>query len=255
MTYPTGADLAAADLAAALRPTLPADLQPGAFVNPGAGQHGIDPKQLPSGPDGLPGPNDVRWHLAAALGLMAGDKVAETAVTPQTDQKPSPDLAGAPLTDQPEASKYGTQELTQTAQPKGVTTLNPPAPVQGVTGDGILQAANKYLGIKYVYGAPGTGANPDAFDCSSFVQRVFADKGIMLPRVTYDQVKMGIPITSQAALQAGDLIFMMGDGNRVNGHVGIYVGNGIMVNAPHTGAVVRYDNVPWGSVTGMRRVT
>lgn len=93
------------------------------------------------------------------------------------------------------------------------------------TAQQIIQFAYKYLGYPYILGANG----PDAFDCSSYVKHVFGNFGISLPRVTYDQVNCGTPI-SYDQLQPGDLVFTEGSAARPD-HVGIYVGGGQIIHA------------------------
>ncbi|WP_138206509.1 NlpC/P60 family protein [Haloimpatiens lingqiaonensis] len=85
-----------------------------------------------------------------------------------------------------------------------------------------------FRGVPYVWG----GTTPSGFDCSGLVQYCFRQAGIQLPRDTYGQIGVGVPV-SRDQLQVGDLIFPH------TGHVGIYVGGGQMVHAPHTGDVVK----------------
>lgn len=99
-----------------------------------------------------------------------------------------------------------------------------------VSSNLILAYASNYLGVPYVWG----GTTPAGFDCSGFVQYVFAHFGINLPRVSEDQQNVG-KYVSRSDLQPGDLVFF---GNPAT-HVGIYVGNGNMIDAPHTGDVVK----------------
>ena len=92
--------------------------------------------------------------------------------------------------------------------------------------------AAKYLGIPYLYG----GASPSTgFDCSCFVMYVYAQIGIGLPHYSGAQQQMGTPVPMNA-LQPGDLVFM----GYPAYHVGIYVGGGMVIHSPHTGAVVSY---------------
>jgi cell wall-associated NlpC family hydrolase len=106
-------------------------------------------------------------------------------------------------------------------------------------GSVIVADAETYLGTKYVWGgeSPGLG-----FDCSGLVQWVYAHAGISLPRVAQDQYNHGPHLPAGATLYPGDLVFF-GSGPSAVEHVGIYVGNGQMIDAPYTGAVVRFDRV------------
>ncbi len=76
-----------------------------------------------------------------------------------------------------------------------------------------------------MYGATG----PSSFDCSGLVQAAWASAGVSIPRTTYEQVA-ALPAVSTSNLQPGDLLFFDGDG-----HVGIYVGGNMLIDAPQTG--------------------
>lgn len=109
----------------------------------------------------------------------------------------------------------------------------------------IIQEANKYLGVPYVWG----GSTPRGFDCSGLTQYVYRAAGIELPRVSRDQARVGRPV-DLADIQVGDLIFW---GSPVF-HVAIYAGNGNYIHAPSTGDVVRYANRPLNAASHIRRV-
>ena len=136
-----------------------------------------------------------------------------------------------------------------------------PAPVVGVSGStpegstvappnthgGVVGIAMRYLGVPYVWG----GASPRGFDCSGFVMYVFAQIGVSLPHSSYAQFGMGTPV-SLNDLQPGDLVFFAGAS-----HVGIYIGGGQFIHAPHTGDVVKISSLTgWYSATfaGGRRI-
>jgi cell wall-associated NlpC family hydrolase len=139
----------------------------------------------------------------------------------------------------------------QAAQEQGSSSSPVPPPVNVPTGNpgvGHPDAASlalQYLGVPYVYG----GASPSGFDCSGLVMYVYAQLGISLPHYTVAQWNATEPI-SQSQMQPGDLVFFDG-----LGHVGIYIGGGQFVDAPHTGSVVRIDSLSgFGSFDGARRV-
>jgi hypothetical protein len=116
----------------------------------------------------------------------------------------------------------------------------------GTTGDAVVADARKYLGIKYVYGSndPANG-----LDCSGLVQRAYADLGVKLPRVAADQARQGQPVPSLAQAKPGDLVAF---GSPVD-HIGIYIGDNKMIVAPHTGDVVKIENV-YTTPTAIRRI-
>lgn len=103
----------------------------------------------------------------------------------------------------------------------------------------------QHLGKPYVWGAEG----PDAFDCSGLVCYVYAQIGVYLPRVTFSQVHCGRGVLP-GELAPGDLVFFRG-----NAHVGIYLGGGWFIHAPHTGDVVKISALSSRSdVSACRRV-
>lgn len=111
----------------------------------------------------------------------------------------------------------------------------------------IVSIAMRYLGVPFKWG----GARPKSgFDCSGLVQYVFAQLGVSLPHYAAAQWYSPDAVwVSPNRLQPGDLVFFIGpDGTRkAPGHVGIYVGDGYLIDAPHTGTFVRIDrlNEPW----------
>jgi peptidoglycan DL-endopeptidase CwlO len=120
-----------------------------------------------------------------------------------------------------------------------------PAPQYG----SVVSIAMQYLGVPYVWG----GASPSTgFDCSGFVMYVFAQIGVSLPHHAASQYNYGVPV-SRDQLAPGDLVFFDG-----LGHVGIYIGNGQFIHAPHTGDVVKISSLyeDWYSATyyGARRL-
>ncbi len=121
-----------------------------------------------------------------------------------------------------------------------------PTPGTGAGHPAAAQIALRYLGVPYVWG----GSSPAGFDCSGLVMYVYAQLGISLPHYTVSQWNATEPI-STSEMQPGDLVFFDG-----LGHVGIYIGGGQFVDAPHTGSVVRIDSLAtWGgSFVGARRV-
>ena len=119
------------------------------------------------------------------------------------------------------------------------------------TVDGSVVAALAYaagqLGVPYRWG--GTG--PGGFDCSGLSQAAYAHAGVALPRVAQDQFDVG-PAVTGPTVQPGDLLFF-GSGPTGVDHVGLYLGDGLMVDAPHTGAVIRVESAGWSGLVGATR--
>ncbi|WNR44808.1 C40 family peptidase [Paenibacillus roseipurpureus] len=104
----------------------------------------------------------------------------------------------------------------------------------------LILTAQKYLGTPYVFGAKY--GQTKTMDCSSFTKTVFAEYGITLPRVSRDQAKEGVYV-SKSNLQTGDLVFFTTvDSGKNIGHVGIYVGDGMMIHTYGEGGV-KYTSI------------
>ncbi|MEU6507616.1 MULTISPECIES: bifunctional lytic transglycosylase/C40 family peptidase [unclassified Streptomyces] len=121
---------------------------------------------------------------------------------------------------------------------------------------GAIDFAQKKLGTPYLWGGEGTAEQGGRFDCSGLTQAAYATVGITLPRVANDQYNAG-PHPSRDQLLPGDLVFFSTDlsDSRAIHHVGIYVGGGYMIDAPRTGAVIRFDPIDSPDYFGATRVT
>lgn len=108
------------------------------------------------------------------------------------------------------------------------------------TGEEIVQTARNALGVPYVWGGNSLSSG---VDCSGLVQQVFQRYGISLPRVTYDQIKVGQSV-SRKRLRPGDLVFFDTDRSRGGpDHVGIYMGGGKFIHAPRPGSEVKISSL------------
>jgi cell wall-associated NlpC family hydrolase len=106
----------------------------------------------------------------------------------------------------------------------------------------------RFLGVPYVWG----GADPTGFDCSGLVMCVFARFGVVLPHYAASQAAMGVPVPFDR-LQPGDLVFFGSPVPQGIHHVGMYVGNGLFIEAPHTGDVVKVSVLAGRGMTAARR--
>lgn len=120
-------------------------------------------------------------------------------------------------------------------------------------GSEVVAEAERFLGAPYVWG----GDSPAGFDCSGLVQYVYGQLGVSLPRTSEEQAQVGTPVASLATAVPGDLVFFPGsDGTAASpGHVGIYLGDGMMIDAPHTGTDVQIQPVSsTGTPVAIRRI-
>ncbi len=105
------------------------------------------------------------------------------------------------------------------------------------TAQKLIDTAADYLGVPYVWG----GTSPSGFDCSGFVQYVCKQNGISIARVADDQLHKSGSYVKKSDLQPGDLVFF-GSGDYAT-HVGMYVGDGMMIHAPSTGKSIMYTSI------------
>ncbi|MEU3188437.1 C40 family peptidase [Streptomyces sp. NPDC006923] len=186
-------------------------------------------------------------------GLARALQKAITAVLPRggTDTAPSP--AAALLRDcEPGEDGSGYGPFPEGTVPEGYTVPKD-APKAVRTA---LTWAMHQLGTPYQWGGTCTGAHgPDPMgrcDCSSLMQQAYAHAGISLTRTTYTQISEGKPVPL-THLRPGDLLFTRGTPARPE-HVGMYMGHGLVINAPRTGRPVRIEPVNDWQILAARRV-
>ena len=119
----------------------------------------------------------------------------------------------------------------------GITTKSSETTTKASGTGKIVDTAAQYLGVPYVWG----GTSPSGFDCSGFVQYVCKQNGISIKRVADDQLHYSGTSVSKSQLQPGDLVFF-GSGDYAT-HVGMYVGDGMMIHAPSTGKNIMYTSI------------
>ena len=181
---------------------------------------------------------------------LAKERAAAQSIAPQAQAA----LPGPPVVPQPAVS--APDPVTAPVAPASTTSpaapppAPPPAPVSPPAPAAHASAASvaaRYLGIPYVWG----GASPSGFDCSGLVMYVYAQLGVQLPHYTVAQWNATTPIPT-SDLEPGDLVFFDG-----LSHVGIYIGGGQFIHAPHTGTVVQIGTLAgyWQQhLDGARRV-
>jgi cell wall-associated NlpC family hydrolase len=118
-------------------------------------------------------------------------------------------------------------------------------PTANTVGAQALRYAMTRRGDPYVWGAAG----PGTFDCSGLVMWAYAQVGIALPHYTGSQWNSGVHV-ARSDLEPGDLLFFFANIS----HVGMYIGNGMMINAPNFGEDVKVEPVYWSAFVGAVRI-
>lgn len=133
-----------------------------------------------------------------------------------------------------------TQEVQENVQQTETTEVSAQPASNGQV---IVDYACQFIGNPYVWG--GTSLT-DGADCSGFVQSVFEHFGISLPRTTYDQINAGVEVSYDQAMP-GDLICY-------DGHIGIYIGNGQIVNAQNPEQGIGISPATYTTILSVRRI-
>ncbi|MCL2554871.1 MAG: C40 family peptidase, partial [Actinomycetia bacterium] len=176
---------------------------------------------------------DVQTKLSEAqhlLNSLTAQEKARLAALAAKQEAEARRKAAALVAQQKAAAEAAAKAAAAKKSTSTTTTTSPTTPANSSVADQAIAFARKQIGKPYVWGATG----PDSFDCSGLTQAAYKAAGITLPRTTWDQVNVGTRV-SEANLQPGDLIFFYSDIS----HVGMYIGNGEMIHAPHTGTVVK----------------
>ena len=144
------------------------------------------------------------------------------------------------------ASSSVTPKPTTPKPTTPTTTYKPSKPsapsTSGLSFNTLFSFAQQFSGTPYVWG----GTTPSGFDCSGFTQYVYGNSGVSLNRTAGDQMNQSTKI-SEGQAKPGDLVFFSYNGGSSIDHVGIYIGNGQMINAQNNG--VKIDNIHgngWG---------
>jgi cell wall-associated NlpC family hydrolase len=191
----------------------------------------------------------VQKKLATARELLSELTAEEKARLAAIERKKQEEAArkAAELAKQ-QAAERERQEREQAAQREsgagsgsgsssgGTGTTEPSAPdaSYGTKAEKALAFARAQIGKPYVWGATG----PGSYDCSGLTQAAWKAADVTLPRTTYAQVNAGTTVPVSQA-QPGDLVFFYDDLS----HVGLYIGNGMMIHAPKPGAYVREESI------------
>ncbi|GGW71264.1 hypothetical protein GCM10010503_55840 [Streptomyces lucensis JCM 4490] len=232
------------------------------------------PRTLPgSAAAGRPSPADLkdgnRRRITAAGDLLS--RYAAQLAAPSTGVQPAVPLVaqGAQATGQWQQPQWATPGVPVTAAPAPATPTAPAVPgaatsAAPTTGTGSLPLplpasgspravraakaiafARAQLGKPCVWGATG----PDSYDCSSLTQAAWKAAGVSLPRAAHRQALAGSPVTL-AGLEPGDLVLFFDDDR----HVGLHVGDGMMVHAPGPGSSIREESIYGAGEAAIHRI-
>jgi peptidoglycan DL-endopeptidase CwlO len=182
---------------------------------------------------------------AAAVALAAARKAAADAAAAKAAAEQEAAQRAADRRRQEAAKAAAQREAQQASTPSTSTSLRPAGPPSSRAAVAVA-AAYRQLGAPYDWAADG----PGSFDCSGLTAYAWAAAGVTLPHSSQAQFGVGSHV-SRGQLAPGDLVFF---GDPIH-HVGIYIGNGEMIDAPQTGDVVRVQSINRSDYTGAVRVT
>ncbi|WP_338699649.1 NlpC/P60 family protein [Streptomyces sp. Q6] len=201
---------------------------------------------------------DVQTKLSDArqlLSKLTAEEKARLAAIEKAKQeaaaKKAAELAAQQKADE-EAKREAAEEAAQQEEAAGSSSDTGSSDSGSSASDSYATKAAKALafakaqeGKPYVWGATG----PDSYDCSGLTQAAWKAAGISLPRTTWDQVEFGttVPLSD---IQPGDLVFFYDDIS----HVGLYLGDGMMIHAPKPGAYVREESIYYDGTSSIHSV-
>ncbi|MCZ4511340.1 NlpC/P60 family protein [Streptomyces sp. ActVer] len=187
---------------------------------------------------------DVQRKLAAARDLLSKLTVEEKARLAAIErqkqeeaQRKADELARQQAADAERRRQEAAQDTgasTGSGSTSGTSGSGSGSATYTAKADKALAFARAQIGKPYVWGASG----PGSYDCSGLTQAAWKAAGVTLPRTTWDQVNAGTTVSVNSA-QPGDLVFFYDDIS----HVGIYIGDGMMIHAPKPGAYVREESI------------
>ncbi|MET9866126.1 NlpC/P60 family protein [Streptomyces sp. NPDC006386] len=181
--------------------------------------------------------------------LTAEEKARLAAIEKQKQQeaaRKAAELAREQAAQQQAQDQAPQQQESGSPAPGSGTSSTAPADSSYATkAEKALAFARAQIGKPYVWGAVG----PGSYDCSGLTQAAWKAAGVTLPRTTYDQVTAGTTVPLSQA-QPGDLVFFYDDVT----HVGMYIGNGMMIHAPKPGTYVREESIYYDGESAIHSV-
>jgi cell wall-associated NlpC family hydrolase len=215
-----------------------AQFMPGTWPNWSSPQDGDGKQDIWNPADAIPAAARYDCALAQQVSKIAGDQVNNMLAAYNAGPVAVEAAGGVPAIAETQNYVKNIRILEQAfAAPSGTVA----------TSDVAVRAiafAYDRLGTPYLWGGTGSAADNGEFDCSGLTQAAYGSVGVTIPRVAADQWYAG-PHVPRDQLKPGDLVFFaynVSDPSTIH-HVGIYVGGGAMIDAPHTGAVIRFDPI------------
>ncbi|HEV3169374.1 MAG TPA: bifunctional lytic transglycosylase/C40 family peptidase [Actinocrinis sp.] len=215
-----------------------AQFLPGTWPNWSSPQDGDGKQDIWNPADAIPAAARYDCALAQQVSKIAGDQINNMLAAYNAGPGAVEAAGGVPAIAETQNYVKNIRILEQAfAAPAGTVA----------TSDVAVRAiafAYDRLGTPYLWGGTGTAADNGEFDCSGLTQAAYGSVGVTIPRVAADQWYAG-PHVPRAQLMPGDLVFFaynVNDPSTIH-HVGIYVGGGAMIDAPHTGASIRFDPI------------
>lgn len=225
---------------AAAAPAAPAVTAPSAPATSTAatsafGKIEVEPVAKPTGPT----PYQLRMRAERE---QAREAAAQERQREQEQEQAQAEREQAAQERESEAASRSQERQSPAPQASTSTPAAETAAPAPAASSNVVEIAKQYIGTPYVYG----GSTPAGFDCSGFTQYVFAKAGKSIPRVTTAQQAAATPVSSP---QPGDLVFF----GSPSWHVGIYVGDGMMIDSPRTGSSISIRPI-FDGVSGYGRV-
>ncbi|MFG3088593.1 NlpC/P60 family protein [Streptomyces antibioticus] len=189
----------------------------------------------------------VQKKLATARELLSRLTAQEQARLAAIERQRQEEAArkAAELAQRQAATAPTTDTGTPSPSPSPTSSSSPGGGTVSTKAEKALAFARAQIGKPYVWGATG----PGSYDCSGLTQAAWKAAGVTLPRTTYDQVTFGTTV-SLADARPGDLVFFYEGVS----HVGIYIGNGMMIHAPKPGTYVREESVYYDGESAIHSV-
>ena len=182
---------------------------------------------------------DVQWSAdSSAQAGVSVEKKAEPApaatATPAADTNKDKDKAEAEE-ETTTATQNESESESSSSSSAAATPAETPAPTANTHASSVAALAMQYVGVPYVWG----GSSPSGFDCSGLVSYVYAQFGVSLPHQS-EGIRAAGTVVSASEARPGDVVWWPG-------HVGIYMGNGMMVDAANESIGVQYASVYAGA--------